>query len=58
MCVCVCVTIGGVDSEVDGDRTDAFVLPRHSIRFSFNLLTNFIKVRELLPFAVQELGIL
>lgn len=53
----MCVTIGRVDPQVDGDRTDPFVVSSHSIGFSFNLLTNFIKVCELLPFTVQELSV-
>lgn len=62
VCVCVCVrtptTVGRVHPQVDGDRADAFVLSGESIRLRFDLLTNFIEVGELLPFAVQELAVL
>lgn len=52
------LTVGGVDPQVDGHWADSFVGSGHSVRFSFDLLTNFIKVGELLAFAVQELSVL
>lgn len=51
-------TIWGVDSQVYRNRTDPFVLSSKSVCFSFDLLTNFIKICELLSFTMQELAML
>ena len=57
MCVCVHVTIRGVDTEVDGDRGDALVGAGETLGLCFNLLTDFFKVHKLAALTVQELGI-
>ncbi len=44
-----------VDTEVDGDRGDAFVLPRQSVRLFCNLLPHFVKVSISFALLVQEL---
>lgn len=51
-------TIRGVDTEVDGDRGDAFVGSSETVCFRFDLLADLIKVYKLPSFTVQELGIL
>lgn len=52
------LTVGGVHPQVDGNWTDSFIVSGHAIRLGFDLLADFIEVRELLSFTVQELCIL
>lgn len=56
---CACGrTVGRVHPQVDGHGRDALVLPRDAVGLRLDLLPNLVEVRELLPLAVQELGIL
>ena len=56
--MCVCVTIRGVDTEVDGDGGDALVGSGDPLSLRFNLQTDLIKVHKLTALTVQELCIL
>lgn len=51
------LTMGRVDSEIDGHRGNPFVGASNTICFSLNLQTDLLKIGEFLPFAVQELAI-
>ena len=48
-------TMRGVNSKVDRDGRDAFVLAREPVRLCLNLLPYFVKVRELLTLLVEKL---
>ncbi len=54
----MCVTIRGVDTEVDGDRGDALVGSGEPVSLCFNLQTDLVKVHKLTSLTVQELCIL
>lgn len=58
MCMCACVTIRGVDTEVDRDGGDALVGSSEPVSLRFNLQTDLIKVHKLTSLTVQELCIL
>lgn len=50
-------TIGGIDTEVDGDRGDALVGASESVGLCFDLEADLIKVHKLTALTVQELCI-
>lgn len=54
---CECqLTIRRIDPQIDGHIGNAFVAARHSVRLSFNFLSDLVKVNKLLALAVQELA--
>lgn len=55
--MCECVTIRGVDTEVDGDGGDALVGAGEPLGLRFNLQTDLVKVHKLSSLTVQELCI-
>lgn len=55
--MCECVTIRGVDTEVNGDGGDALVGAGKPVSLCFNLQTDLIKVHKLTSLTVQELCI-
>lgn len=46
------LTMGRVDSKIDGHRGNPFVGASNTIRFSFDLQTDLLKIGEFLSFAV------
>lgn len=58
LCVYVCVTVRGVDTEVDRDGGDSLVGSSDSVGLCFNLLTDLVEVHKLATLTVQELCIL
>lgn len=46
------LTMGRVDSEIDGHRGNPFVGASNTISFSLNLQTDLLKISEFLSFAV------
>lgn len=46
------LTMGRVDSKIDGHRGNSFVGASNTIRFSLNLQTDLLKISEFLSFAV------
>lgn len=46
------LTMGRVDSKIDGHRGNPFVGASDTICFSLNLQTDFLKISEFLSFAV------
>lgn len=55
---CVILTVGGVDTQVDGYGGDALVGPGDAVRLRLNLLPHLIEIRELFPLTVQKLCVL
>ena len=51
------LTVGRVDSQVDGEVGDALVGSRHAVRLVLNLLANLVKVGEFLSLAVQKFSV-
>ena len=50
------LTVGRVDSQIDGYVGDAFIAAGYAIRFPLDLLPHLVEVHELLSLAVQKLG--
>lgn len=48
-------TVRGKNPQIDGNRRNALICPGDPVCLGFNLLTDFIKICELLSFAVQKL---
>lgn len=46
----------GKNPQVDGNGGNALIGPSNAVRLGLDLLTDLIEIRELLPFAVQELS--
>lgn len=53
----VSITVWGVHPQVNWDRRDAFVGACYPVGLCLNFCPHFIKIHELLSFAVQEFSI-